>query len=430
MVSMIMRTLWGDISREEFKKFGLLSSVFFFIIGAYWMLRLMKNALFTHIIGSSGLPYAKIISIVSLLLIVLFYNKLVDWLEKTKLVYLLATFYGLLFLSFAYFLTHPTIGMPNSVADKSRIFGWVIYIAIESFGSLVIAAFWSFVASVMDTASAKKGYPVIVSGAQLGSITGSVLVMLLSTRLGMPALMCIATVSVLIVPFMIRIFAHHYESIPSPQAVEKKQATGVLEGLKLIASRPYLMGVLVVSTVYEIISTVFDILQTTSAKATFGSTEKVAEFLGMYGLATNTLSFLFALIGTSYFIRRLGLTACLVTYPLMVACLVGAVWIHPVLWTFFAAQVIMKGMSYALNNPCKEIMYIPTSKDVKFKAKSWIDVQGSRSAKALGAGIVALSPLIAFSSVISLGIIGLWIPVALFVGRTNSTLVRDGNIIE
>ncbi|HNC32356.1 MAG TPA: Npt1/Npt2 family nucleotide transporter, partial [Cyclobacteriaceae bacterium] len=114
----------------------------------------------------------------------------------------------------------------------------------------------------------------------------------------------------------------------------------------------------------------------------------------------------------------------------MVACLVGAVWINPILWTFFAAQVIMKGMSYALNNPCKEIMYIPTSKDVKFKAKSWIDVQGSRSAKALGAGLVAASPLIAFSSIISLCIIGLWVPIAFFVGRTNSKLVQENRIIE
>lgn len=75
-------------------------------------------------------------------------------------------------------------------------------------------------------------------------------------------------------------------------------------------------------------------------------------------------------------------------------------------------------------------MYIPTSKDVKCKAKSWIDVQGSRSSKALGAGIVALSPLIAFSSIISLGIIGLWVPIALFVGRTNNKLVEENRIIE
>ena len=50
-------------------------------------------------------------------------------------------------------------------------------------------------------------------------------------------------------------------------------------------------------------------------------------------------------------------------------------------------MVTLKGLSYALNNPCKEVMYIPTSKDAKFKTKSFIDMFGSRSAKMSGAQI-------------------------------------------
>src|SRR4029077_146567 len=53
--------------------------------------------------------------------------------------------------------------------------GWVSYFAIESFGSIVIALFWSFVASITDSDSAKRGYPFIVAGAQIGSIGGSAL---------------------------------------------------------------------------------------------------------------------------------------------------------------------------------------------------------------------------------------------------------------
>jgi AAA family ATP:ADP antiporter len=163
-------------------------------------------------------------------------------------------------------------------------------------------------------------------------------------------------------------------------------------------------------------------------------TEKVTEFLGTYGIATNGLSFVFALVGSSFFIRRFGLTTCLVLYPLMIAGLCGYVWAFPTLWAFFVAQVATKALSYALNNPCKEIMYIPTSKDVKFKAKSWVDSFGSRSAKCVGASIAAFFPamadLAAFAPVISLGVIGFWIPVALFVGRSNNKLVKENKIIE
>ena len=36
------------------------------------------------------------------------------------------------------------------------------------------------------------------------------------------------------------------------------------------------------------------------------------------------------------------------------------------MWISFAAMVLTKGLNYALNVPTKEVLYIPTSKDVKF----------------------------------------------------------------
>lgn len=47
-------------------------------------------------------------------------------------------------------------------------------------------------------------------------------------------------------------------------------------------------------------------------------------------------------------------------------------------------MMVIKGMSYALNNPTKEILYQRTSSAIKFKCKSWIDTFGQRSAKAGG----------------------------------------------
>jgi len=435
MLSRIARTLWGEISRDEFKKFGLLSAVFFLIIGSYWTLRVLKDSLFIHLVGPTGLPYAKMVSLVSLIVLLLFYNKLVDLFEKTKLVYIISFFYGVLYLIISFLLMHPTIGVANATPGNDRILGWVIYVSVESFGSIVVALFWSFVASVMDPQSAKRGYPVIVSGAQLGSILGTLLVMTQVSRVGEPILFGCAAITVLLVPFMLKRFhAQKFDAVTIPGLKEEKKATGIIEGLKLIMTKPYLMGILVVSTVYEIIGFLFEFQMKYQAKIALGSLNKVTEFIASYGLAINCLSFLFALIGTSLFIRKLGLTGCLIMYPSMIACMVILAWNYPGLWMFFATCVALKGISYALNNPCKEIMYIPTSRDVKFKAKSWIDVQGSRSAKGLGASIGALFPvmseLLVFGSIFSLGVIAVWIPIAFFVGRTNQRLVQEGRIIE
>lgn len=438
MFNRISRTLWGDVSREEAKKFGLLSSIFFFIIGAYWMLRELKDAIFMQIVGKAELGSAKIFSVVMLVALVLFYNKLVDLLEKTHLVYIIATFYGLLYLGIAYFLTHPVIGIANPVKGTYRFFGWFIYIAIESFGSIVPPLFWAYVASVMDTSSAKRGYALIVSGAQLGSIIGSLINIFLVTVLGVPTMFAMAAIGVLIVPFMLRFFSSHYahEAAAHAGPKETKKATGVIEGLRLIVSRNYLLGILVVSTVYEVVGTILDLQFKCSIYDAFaGNAEKVAQFMGVFGLCANTLAFLFALVGTSFLIRRLGLTICLIIYPTVLACLVLGIWsLAGSLMAFFAAMVMIKGLSYALNNPCKEIMYIPTSKDVKFKAKSWIDVQGGRTAKAIGGACYNLAQKLgnisAYGAMISLGIIAAWLPIAWWVGKTNQKLVEDNKIVE
>ena len=432
MFSTIKRALWGDITNEEFKEFGLLSVAFFFIIGAYWMLGLIKNSTFMHLVGPQNLPHANMVSLVSLLVIVLFYNKLVDWFEKTHLMYLITTGYSFIFLILAYLLGQSAAGtLP--LWGKSLL-GWVIYIASESVGLIIVTSFWSFVASSVDSVSAKRGYPVIFFGGQLGSLLGASLLASFASVIGVPLLTCIAAGSLLVVPVVIKIYSMKHARQRIDGDVMRKKSTGVFEGLRLIVTHPYLMGILVVSTVYDIINFIFLYQMNSTAHVTFGNLEKVTAFLGLYGVALNATSLLFVLFGTSFLIRRFGVTTCLVAYPIGIAFLVVYTWNFPTIWTFMIAVIGFKALSYALNNPCKEIMYIPTSKDVKFKAKSWIDVQGTQSAKATGAFFCSmfssLPALLFFGSIISLGIIAVWIPIAFFVGKKNQALVNSGTIIE
>lgn len=432
MFSTIARALWGDLSAQEFKRFGMLSGIFLFIIGSYWLMRPLKDALFMDIVGPFSIPTAKILSFFFIATLILGYSKLVDLVEKHKLIYIICGAYAVMFLIFGYLLAHPTIGLANKVASPDRILGWAIYLGIESFGSIVVALFWSFVASTTETASAKRGYGLIIAGAQIGSIAGPTLATY-AEQIGLIQLVFMVAVGIVIAPMLTVLFVRAFPAVQVDKATEKKP-TGMIEGLRLLFSKPYLMGILGVATLYEIVGTILDFQMKVVAKTTYGSAEKVAQFLGLFGQSANTLSLVFALIGTSFVIRRFGLTFCLVMFPLAVATVVLYVWYAPSLWALFGAMVAIKGLSYALNNPCKEIMYIPTSKDVKFKAKGWIDGFGGRSAKATGSGINGIfsdaASLLFYGSLISLGIIGFWIIIALYVGRKNDELTKSGAIIQ
>lgn len=433
MALKVFRWLWGELTPEEYKKFGMLSATFLFIIGTYWLMRPLKDALFMNIVGKLYLPYAKMVSVLFLIPLILIYSKLVDIFEKHKLFYIITAGYGSFFILIAYFLTHPTIGLANTTPSKYRLLGWVIYLGIESFGSLVVALFWSFVASTTETSSAKRGYAIIISGAQIGSITGPEFAKH-ATQIGMPSLALIVACGIFIIPLMIFLFVTLQPQSIANTKQEQKKSTGFLEGLRLLFSKPYLLGILGVATLYEVIGTVLDYQMKFIADDVYHSTEKVTEFLGLYGQCANLLALVFALVGTSFIIRNFGLTFSLVAFPITIGAVVCYVWIYPTLWVLFGAMVAIKGLSYALNNPCKEIMYIPTSKDVKFKTKSWIDAFGSRTAKAGGSGINAIftnmTSLMFYGSLISLGIVGIWVIVALYVGRTNHKLVEEGHIVE
>lgn len=67
------------------------------------------------------------------------------------------------------------------------------------------------------------------------------------------------------------------------------------------------------------------------------------------------------------------------------------------MWVLFVLLSILKATTFSLNEPVKELLYMPTSEAIKFKAKAWIDVFGARCAKALGSYITNLGNILADS---------------------------------
>ncbi|MDQ5940323.1 MAG: antiporter, family [Candidatus Dependentiae bacterium] len=437
MLSRIITSLWGELSREEMKKFGLLSSIFFLLIGSYWLLRTQKNAVFDALVGYQYQPRAKIINLFASVVLVLIYSKLIDILGKKNLLLTLAMFFSGGFMLFAYLLQFSSIGFADPVASPYRLLGWFIYLMTEWIGSLMVGLFWAFVTSTTKAESAKKGYPLILAGAQIGAVIGSYL-SFKTEYFGITPLFTVGSISLgLIIP-MVFLYLKLVPVEPGmePKAVDgKKPKTGMLEGLKILATRPYIMGIFAVSTIYEVINTILEFEMNMIAKQTYITKEAFASFNGTYGILVNTLAFLFALLGTSLLIRRFGLRFCLLMFPIMTAGLVVGVYFSPVLGMLLGACMAIKGLSYALNNPTKEMMYIPTSQDVRFKAKGWVDQFGSRSSKGAGSIVSdlfksSISDLLLYSTVISLGLIGVWVVAAAYVGSRFKVLTDTNQVVE
>ena len=176
--------------------------------------------------------------------------------------------------------------------------------------------------------------------------------------------------------------------------VEKnKKKGGMWEGFTLMYRHDYVKGIFFISSLFMVNVTVIDYMMKLLAKERYelmypgdpqAATRAFASFMGYFGQTTNSISFLFSLFGTGVVIKELGFTRTLIAFPTLLLVCTVTLWCMPTIWCVFVVMMIIKGMSYALNNPTKEILYQATSNSIKFKCKSWIDTFGQRSAKAGG----------------------------------------------
>ena len=177
--------------------------------------------------------------------------------------------------------------------------------------------------------------------------------------------------------------------------------SGFYEGLSLILKHRYVLLLLGVSCLYEVVITVLDyqfkiLGAEKSAHEVLGGVggitgagDRFANLLGHFGQLTNLLSFFISFFGFSFLVRLFGVRASLMIFPSFLFVAVLLTNFSPSLWVLFICVSVVKAIVFSLHDPVKELLYIPTSQSIKFKAKAWIDVGGSRLAKACGSFITS-----------------------------------------
>merc|ERR1712151_191397 len=80
-------------------------------------------------------------------------------------------------------------------------------------------------------------------------------------------------------------------------------------------------------------------------------------------------------------------TVTLLACPLAMLVSVLVVIFHYDFWTVQIVLVVVNVVQYALNAPCREFLYVQTSKNIKYKAKSWSDMYGNFLQKTVAAQI-------------------------------------------
>lgn len=448
----LLKAWFGDFTKEELKKFLFLGFIFAFVIGVYWTLRPLKDSIFMSMVHSDYIGRAKILSVILLLPLVIVYSKLLEKFPRYHMFYLLGAIYSISTIAFGLLFMHPTIGIPNAVVDPSRVIAWIWYVFVESYGSLMVALFWSFATDTSTVDSAKKGFGLVVMIGQLGSILGPWLLGPLGKTYFNNSAPVVVICGVLIL-FIILLISIFMKTTPKDQLVgfhgkneaqvEKEQEPGFFEGLKLMFSQPYLLSIFGIIAIYEIIITIIDFHFKGMVYTSFADEASRAFYLKDYAVWVNIVSFLCLFFGISNIQRRMGLTVSLAIMPIIVAIMMVLFNTYPNLNVLMYIMVAAKAINYALNSPSQKQLYVPTTQDVKYKAQAWIETFGSRGAKATSGGYndmlksfkgwfgpqAGIVWHIAIGTYVSFGLIALWFFVALYLGRTYKKAVDQNKVI-
>ena len=442
----IAQVLWGKFeSKQELGKFLLLALTMGVIIFVYWSLRPIKDSAFNTIVGGAFIARAKIFSLFVSLPLVIFYSKLIDIFGRKRVFYILTGIYGLTMLGFAWAFAQPTIGLLNTVASPDRYLGWAWYAYVESFGSLIVALFWAIATDVTLPEAAKRGFPLIAFFAQLGNIGGPLMVkyVTLSKIFATSApLVLVCGILVFVVGLLMKLFN---TIIPQEDLVgypagnvessEPKEKAGFFEGLKLLLTHKYLFGMFLIIAFYELIITIID---NHFKRCAFETCETdITAYLANYGMYTGIVALLCLIFGVSNIQRKLGMRISLFTLPLLVGIAVVTLWMYPSnLAVLFWIMVGSKAVNYAFNQPTLKQLYIPTTEDTKYKAQAWIEAFGSRSSKAMGAGVAdfrdsfaTIAQYITMTSILSFGMIGLWVLIAFHIANQFNKAIKEDKVV-
>ncbi len=449
---------FGDFGREEFKKFLRMGLIFALIIGVYWTLRPLKDAIFIRLVDKLSLPYAKTVSVLALLPLVMFYTKLLEKTSREKMLMILPAFYGISIIIFGVAMTIAQ-ATPEDIAARTgfaywgtKILGYVWYVFVESFGSLVVALFWAFATDTTEATPAKRGFPLVVAIGQMGGILFPYGIGGLPHRLNLTtdtlSMIILGLMTLLIIPlvqyFLRKTPPDLLKSFHGKNEEEKEseQEPGFLEGLKLLLRHKYLLGIFAANFIYEIIVTIFDYNFKLAASDQYTGVA-LSNYLSIYGSSVNIVSLLCLLLGISNVTRFLGVGTALAAMPIIVGVALFSFLTVESLPFLFSLMVGSKAINYALNGPALKQLYIPTTPDVRFKAQAWIETFGSRASKETGSIFnMMLSPFqrifgdiagrghyLMMSGALGFPLLLIWFVVAIYLGKTFKKAVNEKKVV-
>lgn len=400
----------------------------FLILTAYYILKPVREALI--LVGTGGAEvksYAAAGQAALLLVAVPLYGLLAGRMSRRALINVVTLFFAACLWLFY-----------GAAVGKVPI-GVVFFLWMGCFNLMIVAQFWSFANDVYTVEEGKRLFPLVAFGASSGAVLGSYITKALIKPLGVNQLLLVASgvllAALVLTNLVDRREAHRRAARATAGASPADTAPiGGGNAFTLVWRNHYLLLIALMIFVLNLVNTTGEyILGKTVSQAAAAAVAadkadglEVGQYIGRFYAdffgVVNIAGLVMQLFVVSRLIKYLGVRVAIMVLPAIALGSYALLSFLPLLSIVRWAKTAENSTDYSLQNTVRNVLFLPTTRVEKYKAKQVIDSFAVRLGDMLSAGLVfvgttwlALRPgqfaLVNFVFVI------VWLLLALAVGR-------------
>jgi AAA family ATP:ADP antiporter len=379
----------ADVRRDEVASALLMTLIMFLILAAYYMLKTAREVFILSEGGAEIKSYSSAGQAILLLVLVPAYGAFASRVNRIQLVQWVTLF----------FVAHLALFL-IAIGAGWRV-GVPYFLWVGIFNLMVIAQFWAFAADLYTQDQGKRIFPLIGVGSSLGAWVGSMRAGQIVERVGTARLLIAGAILLTICAGLSRL-VHAWRPRDRDEATEAAhdKPLGGPNGFSLIFSDRYLLLIALLAVAINVVNTsgeyLFGRYVVEAANAAHGTGPETAAAReamigGIYSRffsAVNLAGFLMQMFVVSRVFKFLGIGRSLFIHPI-VALLGYLVMLRAPSVNFMAYfKVADNSLDYSLGNTTKQALWLPTSREAKYKAKQAVDSFFVRAGDMLQAGLV------------------------------------------
>jgi AAA family ATP:ADP antiporter len=399
------RLAGATVGAGEWRAVARFVTGLFLLLAAYYVLKVIREPLILATGSAVTRSYARAMQAVLLVAVVPLYSALANRIAPAVLVHYVFLFFVTCLLAFV------------ALGHAGAHIGFAFFVWLGIFSTMSIAQFWSLANDLFTEDEGERLFPLIAIGGTLGAIAGAQLAARAMGLLGPFGLMVVAAVLLLGCMACTRSGARAWrgrEAALRPAAMPglTRAVHDPHNGFRLLLADRYLLLIAGAVLLVNVVNTTGDymlaeLVSRAATAATAGAADAEAArrtwigvFYGDFQTAISLLTALAQMLLVARLFRWAGLERALFVLPAIVLLGYGMVALLPLLGLLATVKVLENSTEYSLQNTLQQALFLPTSRDAKYKAKAAIDTFVVR------AGDVGSAALVWLGSALAMGVQG------------------------